>query len=314
VLANLKCSAKLSFQKTQDLTEVRAGIAFRASVVSPNEIVKLSKVIDQSPVSNLFVNDSYQGFDCLDICSAALGVSKGLSIGSGVIRLLEHDEQLLLRRITTLQELSGNRFVLGVGTGRPSPNPVERINQLLERIASLKNNFQKGGGAVFPKVFIATLKRGIARKVAGKSDGILLNFCSPDYAKSLIASYKQSFAGSAEFGCYLKVFYSKSKANANRLLIEEFKGYAQLPQYRKMFESDHALKAIEEPLRLSSGEVPQPLLRISVANPSTLELREYVSRFREAGVTLPCIYPYFASQDGFEFKSEIIRSIIEATA
>jgi hypothetical protein len=275
--------------------------------------VKLSKVIDQSPVSSVFVNDSSQSFDCLDICSAGLAVSKGVSVGSGVIRLLEHDERLLLRRIVTLQELSGNRFVLGVGTGSPSPNPVERINQMLERLAHLKNGFPGNERTLFPKVFIATLKRGIATKVAGKSDGILLNFCSPDYARRLIAAYKQSFNGGTEFACYLKVFYSKSKEAANKLLIEEFKGYAQLPQYRKMFELDGALKAIEDLAGRSSGEVPQSLLRISVANPSTSELQEYVSRFRKAGVTLPCIYPYFASQDGFEFKDEIVRSIIEAS-
>ena len=47
-------------------------------------------------------------------------------------------------------------------------------------------------------------------------------------------------------------------------------------------------------------------------NPGQKELAEYVSRFREVGVTIPCVYPYFAPGETFEFKLETIGTIISS--
>ncbi|MGA2875001.1 MAG: LLM class flavin-dependent oxidoreductase [Nitrososphaerales archaeon] len=293
------------------MTSDKTGIAFRSSIITPGDIVKFAKIVDQSNFTNIFINESSPDLDALEICSASLGVSKGVLVGSGVIRLLEHDENLLLRRLKTLQAISGNRFVLGVGTGSPGPDPGQKIDLMLQRLQNLRKDF---GSSAFPQVFIATLKTGIAKKVAGSSEGILLNFCTPEHARRVVASYKEAFSGSTEFACYLKVFYSKSDAVAKKLLVREFENYATLEQYRKMFEIDGVLpevKSASEYLR-KNGSVPSSLLRISLMNPSAYELEEYVSRFRDAGISLPCIYPYFSGDDGFEFRLEKIRSIVSA--
>ena len=290
----------------------KMGIALRSSVVSPSEIVKFTKIIDQSRVTHIFLNDSSPDFDCLDICAASLGVSKGISVGSGVIRVLEHDEKLLLKRLKTLQEISGNRFILGVGTGSPGADPGQKIDLMLQRLQDLRKGFSADSTTTFPQLFIATLKMGIARRVAGKSDGILLNFCTPEYAGRLIQDYKQSFSGKTEFGCYLKVFCSKTDAIACKLLVKEFENYATIEQYRKMFERDGVLSEIRSASEYlqKNGSPPPALLRISLVNPSESELKEYLARFRDAGVSIPCIYPYFSQDDGLEFRMETIRSII----
>ena len=101
--------------------EQKTGIALRPAVIAPNEIVRLVKVIDQSTVSHLFIPDLPGSFDSLEISSACLGVTKGLRVGSGVFRLLEHDEKQLLRRLETLQAISGNRYLLGIGTRKSGP-------------------------------------------------------------------------------------------------------------------------------------------------------------------------------------------------
>lgn len=286
----------------------KIGIAFRSSVTPPGEILKFTKVADQSGFTHLFVNESSPLFDCLEICSAALAVSKGILVGSGVIRLLEHDEKDLLRRLHTMQELSDNRFVLGVGTGGISQNPAKTIESMLSKLDRLREDFSLGK---FPSTFIATLKSGIARKVAGRSDGILLNFCLPEHAETVLGEYRK-VSKSAEFACYLKVFYSHDIGRAKRLFVEEFEKYASFPAYLKMFEAQGILADIKQARQslINGNPLPESLLRVSLLNPTADELKEYVSTFRKVGITLPCIYPYFASDDPFDFRMEKIRSIL----
>jgi hypothetical protein len=294
----------------------KTGVALRPLVTPPSEIVKLAKVIDQSEISHLFIPDIPFGFDSLEISSACLGVTKGLRIGSGVFRLLDQDKRQLLRRLETLQSLSENRYLFGVGVGDPSSKPEQKIKDFMQRLQEIKSEFPKRDGLTFPESFIATLKIGIAKKSAGNSDGILLNFCSPKYAGELAQNVIASFKGNLEIGCYLKTFFSKSKETATRLAIEEFAKYNSMGQYHKMFERDGVSELITSAARSLENhtiEFPDRLREISPVNPDQNEISDYISRYREAGVTIPCVYPYFASGETFEFKLETIHKIIAST-
>lgn len=291
----------------------KSGIALRSEVVTPAEIVKLAKVIDQSSVSHLFIPDLPFTYDSIEISAACLGVSKGLKVGSGVFRPLELDLDQLVRRLQTLQSISENRYLLGVGTGSPGPDPGQKADALIKRVSEIRENF--GDDEEFPESYVAALKIGMARKAAGKCDGILLNFCPADYARNLVGDVRKTFSGKLETACYLKVFFSPSENVALKLAIVEFEKYDTLPQYHKMFERSGLSQAIVIAVRTmndSSVAFSESLRLTSPVNPSDDELKRYVQSFREAGITLPVVYPYFSPQEDFEFKLETIRRIISA--
>ena len=213
-------------------------------------------------------------------------------------------------RLLTLQEISDNRFVLGIGTGRPGSDPKHVIQSMLDRLRATRNSFGKfarGSDHLrMPETFIATLRRGIAKAVVGHSDGILLNFCPPEYAHALIESIRKRTGRLPILSCYLKLFHSRVEETAKRMLIKEFATYNQHPSYHEMFEvagvadeitSASSALASNRGINLSEG-----LLKISLANPSKGELAGHVSRFRAAGVDLPCLYPYFESDEDESFK------------
>ena len=293
---------------------MKLGIALRPTVVSPCEIVKLSKIIDQSQVTHLFVPDPPQTYDILGICSACLGVSKGLQVGSGVIRFQEYEEKVLLRRLETLQALSENRFVLGVGVGRPGTSPQDAIKKMLDYVHALRNDFRSYKGLQFPITFVAALRKGIAQKSLQEAEGILLNFCSANYVRRLVGDLGQDRLRSKEIACYLKVFYSKSRETATRLMVEEFSKYDQVTNYHEMFKLDgidQDIKSAQHSLERDTHEIPPPAMsKISPINPTTQELSSYVAEYRKAGLTIPVVYPYFSETDNFEFKEEILRSVI----
>jgi hypothetical protein len=304
----------------------RTGLALRPSIYEPKDIVKLAIDLDKSEsISHIFIPDIPGGFDSIEISSAALGATRNIQVGSGVIRPLEHDNVVLVRRLQTIQAISKNRYILGVGTGNPGPNPKATIESMLKRLQEIESSFRQGAplpGVLMPDTYIAALRAGIAKRVEGHSTGILLNFCSPDHAKNLIGAYKGKGHGSkrTDFACYLKVFFSRDRKAAERMLIEEFVRYDTLPQYHDMFVQDGVAEDIAKAgVTLQSSEsttteaikqeLPQSLLRICLANPDESDLHEYIKEFRKAGVTLPCVYPYFAPGDDTRFRFETVRRI-----
>ncbi len=287
----------------------RIGFALRPGVFSPQEIRETAVVLELSDrVSRIFVPDMRIGYESLEIASSILALTKRVHSGSGVIRLLEHDPQLLTRRVQTLQALSSNRLVLGVGTGSPGPQPGKTVSAMLQRLEDLKKVF--GGfpqGVKPPEIYIAALKLGIAKRAASKANGLLLNFCSPQHASKLVEAARVARVEGIDFACYLKIFYSS----------QEFLNYDSTPQYHEMFVQDGTAEAIStfkenEGWKSGDVDVPKELLRVSLANPRSDELVQYVKSFRQAGVALPVVYPYFPNDEDPRFKLETVKRMVKS--
>src|SRR5271166_5022839 len=124
---------------------------------------------------------------------------------------------------------------------------------MMQRLSEIKNAFSKEGGISFPETYIATLKAGIAKRVAGSCDGILMNFCSANYAGEVASEVRQSYTASLEIGCYLKTFHSSSNEIATKLAVVEFANYNMLGQYHKMFVRAGVSDLIQDTARTLSS-------------------------------------------------------------
>jgi alkanesulfonate monooxygenase SsuD/methylene tetrahydromethanopterin reductase-like flavin-dependent oxidoreductase (luciferase family) len=302
------------------LASEKIGFALRPGVFSPPEIKETAVVLELNDrVSRIFVPDLRIGYESLEIASSILALTKQVRAGSGVIRLLEHDPALLSRRVQTLQALSSNRLILGVGTGSPGPQPGKSVSAMLQRIDELKKGFQEfPQGVKPPEIFTAALRPGIAKRAASKIDGLLLNFCSPQHAARMVEAVRTQGGAGIDFACYLKIFYSsQSDEVAQRLMAQEFLNYDSTPQYHAMFQQDGTAKAISsfksnEDWKNAPFKVPKELLRVSLSNPRAEELVQYVKSFRQAGITLPVIYPYFPSGEDSSFKLGTVKRILKS--
>jgi alkanesulfonate monooxygenase SsuD/methylene tetrahydromethanopterin reductase-like flavin-dependent oxidoreductase (luciferase family) len=300
----------------------KIAIALRPAIYKPHDLLEVVRILDKSTsIVQVFVPDIPGGLDSIEVCAAALGASQNLHVGSGVIRILEHDIDVLSRRVKSIGAISSNRFTLGVGTGNPGPDPRNTIDLMLHSLEELRRGFQQKDpsfpDATFPRTYIATLRAGIARRVAGRCDGLLLNFCSPDYARSLIRSYQGHFKNrenQIDFACYMKVFYSSDEKVATRLLLEEFVKYDSMLHYHEMFVRNGISRDITYAKTVLSSstmspEIPESLGRVSLANPGRRQLETYVKEFVKSGVTLPCLYPYFAAGEESEFVFKTIKDM-----
>jgi alkanesulfonate monooxygenase SsuD/methylene tetrahydromethanopterin reductase-like flavin-dependent oxidoreductase (luciferase family) len=293
-------------------------LALRSTLYSASEILEFGRLADDAVnFSHVFFPEVMGSHDSLELSLAVLAVTRRVRAGSGILRLHEHDTRDLVRRIGSVQFLSKNRFVLGIGTGDPGKDPREAIDKMLSSLEELKSRFSERfarADVTFPEIFVAALKKGIAKRSLRHAEGVILNFCSSDYAGELIKDVHSSGASSSRstFACYLKMFYSRNEIEAKRMLMQEFANYDRVPSYHKMFELAGVSKYIKTALSsIPDGEVPDSLKEICLANPTTNELQNFVNRFRDAGVNLPCIYPYFSQNEAAPFKQEIMLQIMK---
>ncbi len=301
----------------------RVALALRSTLYRPEEILTFAKLADDpEQVSTIFFPDIWAALDSIELSAAALATTKRVKAGSGVLRPLEHDLNTLVRRIGTVQYLSESRFALGVGTGKPVSNPRDTITRMLNMVDEVKNAVPttfKGRGVSPPEVFVAALRLGIAKRAIRHSDGLILNFCSAEYAGNLVRNLRSTIGSntidSRTLVCYIKIFYSKDETSAKKLLIEEFANYDANPQYHDMFVQDGVADDIRSASRNVSSkrsiEIPDSLYKISLANPPAEQLQKLVDKFRTAGINLPCVYPYFSSDDESSFKLGIMKQIMK---
>jgi len=299
------------------LYNAEKGLALRYGVFSPDDVTKTAELIDKLPQTyRIFIPDGRAGYESLQTVSAILTMTRRVRAGSGVIRLLEHDPSILARRLQTIQAFSSNRCFLGVGTGPPGSQPSNMIRSLLQRIAEIRSDFDKSPQNIeAPEAWVAALRPGIATQVMSKADGLILNFCTPEHASRVVATLGNRTSGEPRIACYLKLFYaSKGNDSAKRLLVQELLNYDFIQHYHQMFLQDHTAEAIAR-FRQSNDwkshefELPDQLLKVSLANPSADELAAYVKSFEEAGVDLPVIYPYFPEDEKQSFKLQTVNRI-----
>jgi len=277
-----------------------AGVALRSEIYDPALIRRVAVLADSSEVDSIWYPDVK--YDAIELAALTLASTRRVVVGTGVIRLLEHDPDQVSRRAYLLNSWSAGRFVLGVGTG--ANLGARSVQALVAAHEKLRSAYP---GSTKPVVVYSALRQGMYRAALSGADGVLFNFCSPAYLRRLLDKYppRPSFLTAV----YIKAFYSENSALAKKMLVEEFRRYAQYPHYARMF-----LEMGVEPAVASLREelpVPPELQDVVLLNPTANELAELIKKFRDAGVNLPVVYPYIFGDDDEKLRhfGEIFQSL-----
>lgn len=279
------------------------GIALRSTVFSPDLVLRIAPKLDGSFASAWF--PAVSSVDPLDMCAVTTGSTRNLIAGTGVIRLPEWDLSQLASRADELRKSSGNRFVLGVGTGRLVG--AGAVNQLAGLAKELRSTHPEVASV---PMYFAALGPRMAEAALEAADGVLLNFCSPRYASSITSAKAGRRNPGFRVACYVKLFFAEAEPEARLMATDEFLHYDSLPQYHRMFESMGISSVVEgfrdrpgDPALLLKGEIPE----ISIANPTQGQLLDLLGKFRKAGVDVPVVYPYVRGDD--EYKTRVVMKV-----
>jgi F420-dependent oxidoreductase-like protein len=197
----------------------RIGIALGAVHDRPFvDVAAFARTADDCGYEALFVPEAW-GRDAFVTLGALARVTDRIGLGTGIVNVYSRTPALLAMAALTLDELSGGRAILGLGTsgqrvvegwhGVPMARPLRRLRETTEAVRNIVSGSRRGYGGetinVAPgfavgltrardriPIYHASLTpRGI-RQCAEVADGWLPYFASPETLRADLASIEET--------------------------------------------------------------------------------------------------------------------------
>jgi F420-dependent oxidoreductase-like protein len=260
------------------------------------------------------------GRDSFLVLGAYGAATRRIALGNGVVPIHPRHPAAMAQAALTLSELTGGRFRLGIGVShKPMVEGMlgltlgQPLEVMREYVAVLRGAL--GSGASFegkhfqvkwslalperppaPPIYLATLSTRMLELAGEIADGAILWLCSPEYVgKVAVPALERgrrragkSLAG-FDIAAAVPLAVSDDAATARATFRSELTRYLALPYYRAMLEASGLGAGLRE--FDATGETPDAFVDVLGGVGSPEIAREYVGRYRSAGVTLPAIRP-----------------------
>ena len=290
--------------------------ARRPLMISPrfgelDEVLKRVRAAEQAGVDQIWLEQQPDQRDALVLAGAYLAAAPAVTVGTAVMPVYGRHPVAMAQAAATLAELSGGRFVLGLGYGhqyvnehvlgcRPAP-PITAMTEYVSIVRALVDHgvcevegraftarSQYGEPQPGVPVYLAALQPQMIRLATRIGDGIILWLCSPRFVRERVTPVVR--AACAEAGrdpdgfpvlaiapAYAGPDVAAQAAGWRRTAMS----YRMLPFYRKV---------------LDAFGRPDPAQLALIGTPD--EIAERMAEYRAAGA-VPVPSPMPGSADDF---------------
>lgn len=243
--------------------------------------------------------------DTLATLMGIAGETEELLLGTGVIPMPARRARLAAMAAATVQERSGGRLIVGVGTGPSAPGALERLRGYVEEIRGLIGGSAPGAGLRLPlpapvPIWIAALGPKAVRLAGEIADGVILNWCTPDRVAEARDAIRAAAADAGRdpdavtISVYVRGAFSD---RADEALLAAAGEYASYPAYARQFEAmgvEPSAEAVVEAVCLRG-------------DPDAARTR--LDAYRRAGADLPVVYPVLAAGEGSDASLTVLRAL-----
>jgi F420-dependent oxidoreductase-like protein len=265
------------------------------------------------------------GRDGFLVLAAYAHATERIGLGTGVVPIYPRHPIVMAQEASTLMELSGGRFRLGIGLSH-RPTMVDALGlDMGEPLAVIREyvtvvRAALHGQAIFegryyrvrwtaafrspaPPVLLAALAPPMLELAGELADGVVLWLACPAYIRDVAVpalARGRARAGKAlegfEVVAAVPLAVTEDHAGVTRAFRDELVRYLSLPYYRAMFRASgfgDALAAFDRdrgPGR-EAGAVPAVLVDALGAIGDARRVRAEVEAYRSVGVTLPVVRP-----------------------
>jgi alkanesulfonate monooxygenase SsuD/methylene tetrahydromethanopterin reductase-like flavin-dependent oxidoreductase (luciferase family) len=290
----------------------RTGVALREPLAW-HDVVQIVRTAEETGYEACFLPE-IAGREAFATLAGLAGVTEALGLGTGVVPMHARRAAATAMAAATVQDLSGGRLTLGLGTGPPGPGALDRLRAYLEAVrtglAGLPFTSPEPPHEVVelsvvpdvaPPIWIAALGErgfGLAGQVA---DGVLLNWCTPERVRRAreIVAEAATRAGRDPGAVTIAVYVRANLVDEGPVAVEALQAaagqYALMPHYRRQLEAmglgDAAAAAARSAGAGSPLGVPEDLVRELCLTGNLSAALDRLAEYRDAGADLPIVYP-----------------------
>jgi len=309
---------------------------FNPAVRTLHESVLRAEMAERMGFRSVWTTQMPDARDASLVLAAYAHATQRITLGTGVLPIYTRHPTAMAHMAATLDELSGGRFILGIGIshkvtvegmwGMTIEKPVDAMREYLTIV---RNSLRDGGCSFEGSHFTARWSYSAPRRpelpimisalnprmldLAGEmADGVVLWMCAPDYIRDhiipAIAGGRRKVGKTIEgfeIVAAVPVCLTSDRKAGQDVFRKTVDRYANLPYYRKMMDASGLKDELE------SGEVSEATLDQLAGIGDEDHVRAAVRRYQDAGVTLPGVGPFGGHQGakGFEATLEAVASI-----
>jgi alkanesulfonate monooxygenase SsuD/methylene tetrahydromethanopterin reductase-like flavin-dependent oxidoreductase (luciferase family) len=224
-----------------------------------------------------------------------------IGLATGVVRLDRRDLRTTALAAATAHEVSGGRFVLGVGSRWTIDTTRSFVTDLRRLLAGEAVETPDGPERLDRPpdddvpVYLAALGPRMCELAGEVADGVVLNWCTPERVaragEEIAAGARR--AGRDPAGVRIAVYVRCSVEPEQHVLDalrEAAAQYAAMPTYHRQFET-MGLGPEADAAARGPGEVPDRLLREVCSWGDRDEVTARLDEYRRAGAGLVVVYP-----------------------
>ena len=284
---------------------------------SLEESIKRAQEAERLGYESVWVTQLPDARDAAVVLAAYAAATKWVRLGTGVLPIYTRHPTAMAQMAASLDELSGGRFILGIGVshkvtvesmwGLKLEHPVAAMR---EYVGIVRESLQNGAASVDGDQFTAHWAYSAPRRsempvmisalspkmleLAGEvADGVVLWMCSPKYVNDVVVP--RVTAGREKAGKSMEGFeivaaiaacLTTDRAAGQEVFTQSIERYASLPYYRTMMDASGFAED------LAAGRVTEAMIDELSGIGDEARVRDVVRRYRDAGTTLPCVGPF----------------------
>jgi F420-dependent oxidoreductase-like protein len=304
--------------------------AFVDAVKTLDESVARAKAAERLGVESVWLTQLPYARDAALVLAAYANATQRARFGTGVLPIYTRHPTAMVQMAATLDELSGGRFILGLGVshkvtvetmwGLHLEHPVEAMREYLDIV---RTSLRDGGCAIDGKhfsahwvysaprraempVMISALSPRMLELAGEQADGVVLWMCSPAYIRDHVVPAVKAGREKAgrtmegfEIVAAISVCVTSDRPAAFAVFRHTVQRYANLPFYRKVMDAG----GFES--QLAEGVVSDEMMDELAGIGDEHQVRDAIRRYREAGVTLPGAGPFGGHQGAAGFEATL---------
>jgi 5,10-methylenetetrahydromethanopterin reductase len=295
-------------------------------LLSTDDLLRCAKMADQQQnIDSLWIPESW-GRESFSSLGAISQITKNVRLGTSIIGIYSRTPAITAMAATTLDMLSANRTVIGLGASTPAivenwhgvhfGMPASRMKEYVELVRLMTRGEKVSYSGKFFKinnfkmlhqpqrkhipVFIAAVNKKMISIACDLADGILLYLRPFEELNKMAYELKQATKGKAfEIACsFICAVSNKEPQKARDRAAVTLAFYVAVGKYYSNFLAENGFKVeveeIIEEYKKSGAEsaarfVSDRMLSSLAICGSSEDCRESLSKFLSTGITLPIL-------------------------